>query len=67
MRQLTYHSNFRDIINSSVMCKALVEGEFVSVINRGIMDRMVVCTPAQTVCDASTLQRTLEKLIQMSF
>lgn len=49
------------------MCTTLVEAEFVSVIDGGKMDRIVGHTPEQTVCDASTLQRTLAKLIQMSF
>lgn len=49
------------------MGTALAEAEFVSLRNAGKMDRMLGHTPEQPVCNASTLQRTLEKLTEMSF
>lgn len=67
MRKLTYYSHVRDTGKSRMMCTAVVEAEFVSLINAGKMDRVLVHTPEQPVCNASSLQRTLEKLTEMSF
>ena len=64
---LIYHLHVRDVIKSSMMCTTVVEAELVSVTNGGKMDRMGGHTPEQTVCGTSALQRTLEKLTQMSF
>lgn len=61
------HLPVRDVSKSRMMCTALVEAEFVSLINARKMDRMLGHTPEQPVCNANTLQRTLEKLTEMSF